>query len=500
MVRVDSVQASGCLRLRRRQSTCITVFRSSMMLRFGACAVIFSIMVSLVVGSSKNENRLLLFISITSGPKHAHYRNAARESWLMPCQQSPLCDYRFFIDIDHSKLRNVNDTAGVHQKVLMEHLAYNDMVFRDSCSLMERHPAEINYGNAPYAKENMEKKNEYGKTVPIPDYPFRRVYKIDWKVCFLKWIYKFYPKEVDYHAFVEDDSYTCTKNLLYQLVQVKKNQAPQYHFRAGWPMYDGFDDSSTIMDNEIAKTFALHYPSPQLNCSVIEDAWNTTRMHAFDWSAWGNSWRSIHCNWRPQLRENFGINVSVPDVRCMEGLNAAEEELGEHQAKSIKLPCVRRPIVFHHWAASTIFTKEEGSGRQFHVCEYMLLIDKVKEPSLMHLLYNNSVRFPQHYHDFSDVFTHDKAAGWHSTLDKLQTEEKRCEVAHHNVSDVPTLFCLFDRPQERKRRLATLELLYPTKSVFPSVASGNLSLRGSPVAQRSFSFQNFVGMGPEEFY
>lgn len=42
--------------------------------------------------TEKYENHLLLFISITSGPHHAHYRNAARDSWLIPCIESPLCD------------------------------------------------------------------------------------------------------------------------------------------------------------------------------------------------------------------------------------------------------------------------------------------------------------------------------------------------------------------------------------------------------------------------
>lgn len=98
------------------------------------------------------------------------------------------------------------------------------------------------------------------------------------------------------------------------------------------------------------------------------------------------------------------------------------------------------------------------------------------------------------------MFTHDKAAGWQPTLNKLQTEEKRCELAHHNVSNVPSLFCLFDRPQERKRRLDTLALLYPTKAASPSVARETLSLRGSPVTQRAFSFRDYVGMGPENVY
>ena len=32
--------------------------------------------------------------------------------------------------------------------------------------------------------------------------------------------------------------------------------------RAGYPMYDGFDDSSTFMSREIVLAFAEHYPEP----------------------------------------------------------------------------------------------------------------------------------------------------------------------------------------------------------------------------------------------
>ena len=41
---------------------------------------------------------LHLLISITSGPAHTLLRQAARETWLTPCAQSPVCDYRFFVD------------------------------------------------------------------------------------------------------------------------------------------------------------------------------------------------------------------------------------------------------------------------------------------------------------------------------------------------------------------------------------------------------------------
>jgi hypothetical protein len=44
------------------------------------------------------QKDLHLLISITSGPAHTLLRQAARETWLTPCAQSPVCDYRFFVD------------------------------------------------------------------------------------------------------------------------------------------------------------------------------------------------------------------------------------------------------------------------------------------------------------------------------------------------------------------------------------------------------------------
>ena len=80
--------------------------------------------------------------SITSGPNNKWLRNAARESWLLPCALSPFCDYRFFIDVMKTSqpqyLTDENATAG------------GDMVARDNyCQFMQdRHIYEkLNYGN-----------------------------------------------------------------------------------------------------------------------------------------------------------------------------------------------------------------------------------------------------------------------------------------------------------------------------------------------------------------
>lgn len=52
----------------------------------------------------------------------------------------------------------------------------------------------------------------------------------------------------EYHVFVEDDSFMCTENLLYQVSLLHNKSINSNHsFRTGTAMYDGFDDSSTFM-------------------------------------------------------------------------------------------------------------------------------------------------------------------------------------------------------------------------------------------------------------
>jgi len=85
----------------------------------------------------EKEFNSTLFVSITSGPHHGHLRNAARETWLLPCIISNKCDYRFFIDTNN---------ITIHLK--SEYDRHQDIVFRGSCPLMNRHHDDVNYGNA----------------------------------------------------------------------------------------------------------------------------------------------------------------------------------------------------------------------------------------------------------------------------------------------------------------------------------------------------------------
>jgi len=149
--------------------------------------------------------------------------------------------------------------------LLIENAKYSDMIFRDSCDIMKRHPDYINYGNSPPVGDNLFRINRTSNSsnnqesnftkIPNPDYHFRRMYKVDWKVCFLKWALN-NNKMAEYHVFVEDDSFVCSENLIHQTTilynqsqsELLSSQERVVHsFRAGTSMYDGFDDSSTFM-------------------------------------------------------------------------------------------------------------------------------------------------------------------------------------------------------------------------------------------------------------
>ena len=69
------------------------------------------------------------------------------------------------------------------------------------------------------------------------------------------------------------------------------------------------------------------------------------------------------------------------------------------------------------------------------MCEYMLLIDKVKEPSENYMLWNTATETD--FQDFSPVFIKDKELGW---LDVLQAYEEAealaCQSGVHSNPDI----------------------------------------------------------------
>ena len=74
---------------------------------------------------------------------------------------------------------------------------------------MSIHPDDIHYGNSPLAISA----NDGEPALSV--YNERIFYKIDWKVCFMRWAVDNH-RNPPYHVFVEDDSFVCTGNLIFQ--------------------------------------------------------------------------------------------------------------------------------------------------------------------------------------------------------------------------------------------------------------------------------------------
>ena len=115
------------------------------------------------------DKELTVFMAITSAPWYHHLRDAARDTWLLPCRSSPFCDYRFFVakvleNVDsviaeatrRKKLTPRNEwgqynkslQANITVALAEEQIEQKDLVFRASwCRYMiERHDEKLNYG------------------------------------------------------------------------------------------------------------------------------------------------------------------------------------------------------------------------------------------------------------------------------------------------------------------------------------------------------------------
>ena len=425
---------------------------------------------------------LLLLISITSGPSHSHLRLAARETWLIPCIHSSECDYVFFVD---------RHEANITESLIVENKTFGDLVFRGSwCPFMlERHHHRINYGNFMDADGEGDNTTVHTK---LPEYQLRGMYKIDWKVCFTKWALQNH-KMAAYHAYVEDDSFTCVDNLLHQLrllTALQRNGTKVPSIRAGTPMYDGFDDSSTLMSRDIAMVFATLYPSVGFNCSKMADA---VDRQARDWLSWGNSWMNSRCGWRNQLKA-LGVSMVVPQLHktgllCEDvpspvpaAAPSAKPSTAPLAAPS-SVASSRRMLLggrdtyavinlVHggiHDDNQTLFgsrvdddTPKDAprlsphsrrlyvalpcpkvggaiihhyaAGEKLlaepfvaHMCEYTLFIDKIKNDSRLRALWSSVGQLTHPmYHDFSPVLTREAEQGWPVVVQKIEATQRAC--------------------------------------------------------------------------
>lgn len=442
---------------------------------------------------------------------------------------------------------------------------------------MSRHPDVINYGNAlpilapsnstsaptsitdasPASRATPSNDSRHallGETagttsasVGYPyDYPFRRFYKVDWKVCFVRFWSGLTvglktargkgskagkggrasttagigssSSEGDtrpYHVFVEDDSFVCSENLLYQLARLEERmrdlraaanssssgsgsgtalsngtnstassssldddavQPGQRErgrpFRTGTLMFDGFDDSSTIMSGEVGDTFLQQYPQagylpqyPRTDDAPFfpphegadagsRECWECPQVKvrgaqaSTAWLSWGNSWKSDWCNWRRCLSmAPSSLAINEPAMQCFSTntfvlrtfgfLSSAHLSPGNqtisrrhynastapemfntslvHSLAHVSGPCQPNfPLIYHHPRAPVVLLHRAAAESTRHICERILLVDKVKEPSEMFALWNTAVG--DDFRDFSEVLMHDKHYGWYALL------------------------------------------------------------------------------------
>lgn len=116
------------------------------------------------------------------------------------------------------------------------------------------------------------------------------------------------------NVFVEDDSFICTENLIYQASLLYhhsiQTNIPIPSLRTGTRMYDGYDDSSTIISSDLVRIFHENYGN-KINCDhvVYEIMNNKKPLSSFAWMSWGNSWISSNCDWKRQIEAIPAIKV-----------------------------------------------------------------------------------------------------------------------------------------------------------------------------------------------
>ena len=383
---------------------------------------------------------LLLLLYITSSPTNMDLRDTARATYLKPCIKHPSCVYKFFIDvslIDRTPIEYNHMNESSYDDLQKEYQTYQDIVFKDDCPLMSsRHTDNrVNYGNsAPtykhiyFVTRNItyydKKREAVTRNITrayIPDYKYRRMYKIDWKASFLKWAQANGMIGALFHAFVEDDSFVCTDHVLFQ-AESYHHAHHQRPFRTGTKLWSGYDDSFSLLSSEVASAFASHYPSSGFNCSHIVDTTSSEVLDKSMWLSWGNSWIHERCNWTNALKETLKMDIIEPSLDCFQsvfsydkyfkynGINPYDDNITDDY------PCSREPIVYHHAHATKMLLSNRT--KLCDICNHMMFIDKIKDPLAIEFIWfltnnNNTIR----YFNYTPVFTHDGAEGWKILLD-----------------------------------------------------------------------------------
>jgi len=237
-------------------------------------------------------------------------------------------------------------------------------------------------------------------------------------------------------------------------------------FRTGTPMYDGYDDSSTLMSKEVALAFAKHYPEPGFNCSQVIDDPDPVAYKKYGWLSWGNSWIHNMCYWTQSLSTHLNLTISEPLLNCF--YSAYKGDKKAHRVgdlpynysnpfdvkTSATFPCMATPLIFHHHQAALSLL---SSPHIKHMCEYTLMADKVKDPAMMHSLWSNATF--QNYHDYTPVFTHPHFQGWQIVLKNWsETEGAACNNRGKNGKNVEDAGSLQCQRLRYKRKLDSIKV------------------------------------------
>jgi len=298
--------------------------------------------------------------------------------------------------------------------------------------MMRRHnDSRINYANSAPTPDHIHINTSSTTHYDIPDYKYRRMYKIDWKVCFLQWSKSNGLIDTVFHAFIEDDSYVCTSHVLYQA-----NVYQSYHtiqkrpFRTGTKLWSGYDDSFTLLSSEVADTFATHYPSNGFNCSHIIDTNAIDVLDQSMWLSWGNSWIHERCNWTNALRDVFNMTIIEPSMDCFQSVFYFNKSMKYNDVNPydhhvpLDYPCSKEPLVLHHAHAFKFLILNFDRKKQSSICDRMMFIDKIKEPMAIKFLWNITKRNNNNYINFTSVFTNDGAEGWKRLLDDYKRSKE----------------------------------------------------------------------------
>lgn len=212
----------------------------------------------------RKSQSLDVLIAVITTQSHHTLRKVLRNTWLKSCRShgSVSCDYKFFFD-DYISV-NSNTTASDNDDDFdfnSERITYNDMVlYRNSCSLTKQYKKTVNFMNSDFNETNVT------VTTTSPRvYRYPQLYRFETKICVMRWILEHYitPRTPKYLVFVEDDSFLCTDNLLYQISLL--NEIPSHDlipFRTGHLHYNvqHFDDTPTFMSSVVAQAFVDNYP------------------------------------------------------------------------------------------------------------------------------------------------------------------------------------------------------------------------------------------------